>query len=126
MAKMNLLWWFGVLPLGVAIYHILNLAFRVPFTVHETGIVVISGASTGIGRHAAENIALAGYHVFAGVRKEADAKSITDTGIATLHPLMLDVTKHESVVEAIQQVSVLHVATRKPSLNHCCCVYLLY
>jgi NADP-dependent 3-hydroxy acid dehydrogenase YdfG len=48
---------------------------------------------------------LAGYHVFAGVRKEADAKSIADTGITTLHPLMLDVTKHESVVEAISQVS---------------------
>jgi NADP-dependent 3-hydroxy acid dehydrogenase YdfG len=102
---MSNLWWIGVIPLGAAAYHVLQLAFRVPYTVHKNGIVVISGASTGIGRHAAENLALAGYHVFAGVRKEADAKSIADTGITTLHPLMLDVTKHESVVEAISQVS---------------------
>lgn len=70
------------------------------YTVHESGIIVISGASTGIGRHAAEFLAAKGYEVYAGVRKTADADDITQLNIPHLHPLLLDVTSHDSVVKA--------------------------
>jgi NAD(P)-dependent dehydrogenase (short-subunit alcohol dehydrogenase family) len=85
-------------------YVAINFLFRVSYTVHERGVIVISGASTGIGRDAAQKLAQRGYHVFAGVRKDSDAESIRAAQIATLHPLMLDVASHESCVTAINEV----------------------
>lgn len=54
--------------------------------------VLVTGASTGIGRATAEHLYRAGWRVFAGVRKEADAESLREAGSARLVPLMLDVT----------------------------------
>lgn len=47
---------------------VVEYGFRVTYPVHETGGVVVTGASTGIGRHAAVTLAEKGYLVFAGVR----------------------------------------------------------
>jgi short-subunit dehydrogenase len=96
------------------VYYLQHHLFRTPFVVHNSGIIVISGASTGIGRDAAEVLAKQGYHVFAGVRKESDAQSITQSNIATLHPLFLDVTNHNSCVEAIKQVDEFSAAHGLP------------
>jgi NAD(P)-dependent dehydrogenase (short-subunit alcohol dehydrogenase family) len=89
----------------VVAYVLINYLFQATFTVHSKGVILITGASTGIGRHAAESLALKGFHVFAGVRKESDANSIKSAKIDTLHPLILDVTQHESVVSAIHEVA---------------------
>lgn len=62
-----------------------------------TGAVVISGASTGIGLHAALSMADEGYVVYAGVRKDADAARLSSYGKPTLVPILLDVAKAESV-----------------------------
>ena len=43
--------------------------------------ILISGASTGIGRHLAEALAEEGYHVYAGARKDEDLAELD----ATLH-----------------------------------------
>jgi NAD(P)-dependent dehydrogenase (short-subunit alcohol dehydrogenase family) len=94
----------GLLPVLIILHQVVEYAFQVPYTVHAEGIVVISGASTGIGRHAAEALAQRGFHVFAGVRKESDAKSIEEGPHRFLHSLHLDVTNHESVVNAMQKV----------------------
>lgn len=48
--------------------------------VHNTGIVVISGASSGIGKHAALELANSGYTVYAGVRSQKDAQNIREEG----------------------------------------------
>ena len=45
--------------------------------------VVITGASTGIGRAAAEHLAKQGWQVFAGVRKQEDADALTDSQLET-------------------------------------------
>ena len=42
----------------------------------NTRTVVITGASTGIGHACAKVLAKSGFHVFAGVRKEEDAKKL--------------------------------------------------
>jgi NADP-dependent 3-hydroxy acid dehydrogenase YdfG len=47
---------------------------------NESGAVVVTGASTGIGRAAALHLDGKGYRVFAGIRKQADAKSIEEAG----------------------------------------------
>lgn len=64
---------------------------------HEKKTVLVSGASTGIGRATVRRLAARGHRVFAGVRKEADADSIRAdaeelSGGGSLEPVQLDVT----------------------------------
>ncbi|MBF33807.1 MAG: short-chain dehydrogenase [Henriciella sp.] len=66
--------------------------------------VVITGASTGIGRTTAERLAAKGWKVFAGVRKQEDADTLKKADPA-IEPLMLDVTKAEDIEAAIAKVS---------------------
>ncbi len=53
-------------------------------------LFVVTGASTGIGRATAVLAARAGYHVLAGVRREADADSLRSEGVG-VEPVLLDV-----------------------------------
>lgn len=72
-------------------------------TVNETGFVLITGASSGIGRHAAEYLAnTTSLQILAGVRKEVDAKSILKMNISNLRPIMVDVTSQKSCLKAIE------------------------
>jgi NAD(P)-dependent dehydrogenase (short-subunit alcohol dehydrogenase family) len=66
--------------------------------------VVISGASTGIGRAAALELDKRGYRVFAGVRREQDASALRAEGSHRLTPLMLDVTNAASLTAAAEHV----------------------
>jgi len=74
--------------------------------VHSSGVVLVSGASTGIGRDAAVQLAQrhAGLVVLAGVRRPEDAESIRGEGLANLRPVELDVTKAASVSAALEAV----------------------
>lgn len=78
--------------------------FSKSFIVHKKGIVVITGATTGIGRHAAEYLARQGYNVYAGVRKSKDADEIKSVSyqekIPLLSPITCDVSNHESCQKA--------------------------
>jgi NAD(P)-dependent dehydrogenase (short-subunit alcohol dehydrogenase family) len=64
--------------------------------------VVVTGASTGIGRATALRLAGDGWRVFAGVRKEADGERlVADAAPGTrLDPLLLDVTDDAGVDKA--------------------------
>jgi NAD(P)-dependent dehydrogenase (short-subunit alcohol dehydrogenase family) len=62
--------------------------------------VVITGASTGIGRACALHMDALGWHVFAGVRREADAESLRREASGQLTPIFLDVTDARSIREA--------------------------
>ncbi|WP_084398810.1 SDR family oxidoreductase [Henriciella aquimarina] len=66
--------------------------------------VVITGASTGIGRAAAEYLAGQGWRVYAGVRKHSDGEPLKAAN-ANIHPLILDVAKPDQVKAAVQTVS---------------------
>jgi NAD(P)-dependent dehydrogenase (short-subunit alcohol dehydrogenase family) len=59
-----------------------------------SGLVVITGASTGIGRATAQHLALRGFDVLAGVRREADADALRNDRIT---PVLVDVTSPEQV-----------------------------
>lgn len=69
------------------------------------GAVLISGASTGIGRACAEHLDSLGFTVFAGVRKRSDADSLRGAGSGRTQPLMLDVTESESIAAAMRTVA---------------------
>ena len=59
----------ALFPLAlVALHQLLLFAVRKEYTVHESGGIVVTGASTGIGRHAALALAKKGYVVYAGCR----------------------------------------------------------
>lgn len=65
--------------------------------------VVITGASTGIGRSTAEFLAAKGWQVFAGVRKETDGDALVEAD-ARIKPILLDVTKPDQVDTAVEKV----------------------
>ncbi|OBI77897.1 SDR family oxidoreductase [Mycobacterium asiaticum] len=66
-------------------------------TDNRNELVVVTGASTGIGAATAKELAHRGFHVLAGVRRETDADGLRADGI---EPLILDITV-ESDVAAI-------------------------
>lgn len=70
----------------------------------EQKSILITGASTGIGRNLAETLAEKGYHVYAGARKERDLEALNAIGNVTA--VKLDVTQQDqvdAVVEMIQK-----------------------
>ena len=62
--------------------------------------VVVSGASTGIGRATALHLDSIGLRVFAGVRREEDGEALRREASSRLTPLRLDVTKPDEVADA--------------------------
>jgi NAD(P)-dependent dehydrogenase (short-subunit alcohol dehydrogenase family) len=68
------------------------------------GTVVITGASTGIGRACALHLDSLGFDVFAGVRKPEDGERLAAEGSERLRPLQLDVTDAAQVEAAAREV----------------------
>jgi NAD(P)-dependent dehydrogenase (short-subunit alcohol dehydrogenase family) len=64
--------------------------------------VLITGASTGLGRFAAIHLSGLGFRVFAGVRTDASAADLSGLGPSTgeIIPVMLDVTDAASIARA--------------------------
>ena len=67
--------------------------------------VVVTGASSGIGRAAALRLAVSGYHVFAGVRKPADGAALVQGAGREITPLLLDVTDGGQISAAADVVA---------------------
>lgn len=69
--------------------------------------VLISGASTGIGRATALRLAASGWTVLAGVRKTADGEVLKAAGGERVIPLQLDVTDPGQIERAVERVGEL-------------------
>lgn len=67
--------------------------------------VVITGASTGIGRACALTLDRRGFRVFAGVRKEEDGHQLRHAASGPLTPVHLDVTDAASISAVSEQVA---------------------
>lgn len=65
--------------------------------------VLVTGASTGIGRKITERLAADGYFVFAGARQEKDLQALG--AIRNVQPIRLDVTKPSDIDAAVAMVS---------------------
>ncbi|MDX1884870.1 SDR family NAD(P)-dependent oxidoreductase [Mycolicibacterium sp. 120270] len=72
-------------------------------------LVVVTGASTGIGAATARELAGRGFHVLAGVRRERDADAIGGPGV---EPLILDITHSGHVHALATRVADDHRALR--------------
>lgn len=66
---------------------------------YPSGSVLITGASSGIGKACALYLADLGFTIFAGVRREEDAAALKQEVHSSLTPIFLDVT-NTSMIEA--------------------------
>lgn len=70
-----------------------------------TKSVLISGASSGIGKALSLELDRQGYQVFAGVRKAEDAEALRSLASSQLTPIILDVTLPETITNTCREVS---------------------
>jgi NAD(P)-dependent dehydrogenase (short-subunit alcohol dehydrogenase family) len=68
---------------------------------------LVTGASTGIGRATALGLDAAGWQVFAGVRRDADAEALREAGSDRLAPVTLDVTDPAAIAAAADQIGAV-------------------
>ena len=85
----------------VATLFVLQVVPQQSFAGEEKAILV-TGASTGIGRHLAEALAAEGYHVYAGARKDKDLAELNT--IENVTAVRLDVTKQDQIDAAVDKV----------------------
>jgi NAD(P)-dependent dehydrogenase (short-subunit alcohol dehydrogenase family) len=67
--------------------------------------VLVSGASSGIGKALCLELDHQGYQVFAGIRKTPDGEAIRSQASERLVPVLLDVTQPETIASARQAVT---------------------
>jgi NAD(P)-dependent dehydrogenase (short-subunit alcohol dehydrogenase family) len=63
--------------------------------------ILVTGASSGIGRACALRFAELGYRTFGGVRKGSDGESLRVESSGKVEPVLLDVTSSESIAAAV-------------------------
>jgi len=68
-------------------------------------LIVVTGASTGMGAATAKELARRGFHVLAGVRRDADADTLRAEGIEGLEPHILDITVDSDVTAIADRVA---------------------
>jgi NAD(P)-dependent dehydrogenase (short-subunit alcohol dehydrogenase family) len=75
----------------------------------ETGVVLVTGAASGMGRDAAVYLNELGYTVFAGVRKPGDTAPLKEEAAHPdcLHELILDVTNADHMAPARARVEAV-------------------
>lgn len=66
--------------------------------------VLVTGASTGIGRASALRLDASGWKVFAGVRKPEDAESLREAASSRIAPVFLDVTDADQIAAAAELI----------------------
>ena len=68
----------------------------------EGEIVVVTGASTGIGAATARKLAGRGFHVLAGVRQDKDADALRT---AAIEPIALDITDQTKITTLVRRIA---------------------
>src|SRR5271170_6524961 len=74
-----------------------------PVGVKGSKSVLVTGASTGIGRKITERLAADGYFVYAGARKEEDLKALG--ALKNVQAVRLDVTQPADIAAAVETIS---------------------
>jgi NAD(P)-dependent dehydrogenase (short-subunit alcohol dehydrogenase family) len=72
-------------------------------TTAVTQAVLVTGASTGIGRKITERLARDGYFVYAGARKDSDLQALG--ALKNVQPLRLDVTRAQDIEAAVATIT---------------------
>ncbi len=88
--------------LGIFLFANTAIAVESEVARPEQQAVLVTGASTGIGRAIAEKLAAEGYFVFAGARKKADLDVLN--AIENIRAIRLDVTVDNEIKAAVETV----------------------
>ena len=67
-------------------------------------IVLLTGASSGIGKATALRLAQHNLHVIAGVRRNEDAQMLLEASQKAIEPIILDVTQPQHIADAVRLV----------------------
>lgn len=80
------------------------LTFAAPYSAvaDDQKSILVTGASTGIGRNLTETLAENGYHVYAGARKDKDLAALN--AIENVTAVRLDVTKQDQVDAVVEMI----------------------
>jgi len=93
----------------IAALTLIILSLAVPFAQAEAPAtegqkaILVTGASTGIGRKITDRLAADGYFVYAGARKDADIAALN--AIKNVQAMRLDVTKPDEIAAAVATVT---------------------
>jgi NAD(P)-dependent dehydrogenase (short-subunit alcohol dehydrogenase family) len=68
-------------------------------------LIVVTGASTGMGAATVRELARKGFHVLAGVRREVDADALRGLSIEGIEPHILDITVESDVAAIADRVA---------------------
>jgi len=88
--------------IAVAILGLPQAAVAEPDEDSAQEAILITGASSGIGRNTAEALAANGYFVYAGARKQADLEALNK--IPNIQAVPLDVTRQDEIDAAVETV----------------------
>ena len=92
----------AVILIAVAAFSPLHHAFAGPAEDDVQKAVLVTGASSGIGRNIAESLAASGYFVYAGARKQTDLDALNE--IPNIQSVRLDVTRQDEIDAAVEAV----------------------
>lgn len=84
----------------LAVMLLVSVISTVAFAEEAKKAILITGASSGIGRNMAETFASKGFHVYAGARKQEDMDALN--AIENIQAVRLDVTKQDEIDAAAE------------------------
>jgi NAD(P)-dependent dehydrogenase (short-subunit alcohol dehydrogenase family) len=73
--------------------------------VDRKELIVVTGASTGIGAATVKELAHRGFHILAGVRREVDAEALRGLGSLAIEPCILDITVASDIAAIADRVA---------------------
>jgi NAD(P)-dependent dehydrogenase (short-subunit alcohol dehydrogenase family) len=85
--------------------HAMETAMNSSNSAERKELIVVTGASTGMGAATVKELARKGFHVLAGVRHEADAEALRGLGIEGIEPCILDITVESDVAAIADRVA---------------------
>lgn len=92
----------SIAVISIAVMSLPQVTFADTNDVNEQKAVLVTGASSGIGRNIAETLAADGYFVYAGARKQIDLDALNK--IPNVQAIRLDVTKQDQIDAAVATV----------------------
>jgi NAD(P)-dependent dehydrogenase (short-subunit alcohol dehydrogenase family) len=83
----------------------METAMNASNSANRNELIVVTGASTGIGAAAVKELAHRGFHVLAGVRREVDAEALRGLGLQRIEPCILDITVESDITAIADRVA---------------------
>jgi NAD(P)-dependent dehydrogenase (short-subunit alcohol dehydrogenase family) len=83
----------------------METAMNASTSANRDELIVVTGASTGIGAAAVKELAHRGFHVLAGVRREVDAEALRGLGLQRVEPCILDITVESDITAIADRVA---------------------